>query len=121
NGQFILESGGYNYTFGATGALLSLVSATDDLHPAALQYGFSTTTPPVLQTITDPARGTSCAGQPCTVTLSYGGDPNAPAACSGAPAGLLCNIAFWDGTSTSLTYDGSGHLSRITDPGNVVY
>jgi YD repeat-containing protein len=121
SGQFVLASGTYNYTFGPTGALLGVASTEDDQHPAALQYSFSGT-PTLLRTITDPVR---CAGaSPCPVssqvTLSYGDDSGAPAACAGAPTGLLCNIAYWDGSATSLYYS-NGRLSQIANPGSVFY
>ncbi len=120
-GQFVLSSGTYAYTFGPTGSLQNVASSEDDQHPAALQYSY-TGSPALLRTITDPVR---CAGAaPCPassqVTLSYGGDSGAPAACSGAPTGLLCNIAYWDGSATSLYYS-SGRLSQIANPGSVFY
>jgi RHS repeat-associated protein len=111
--RFTLEAaGGLTYTFRADGELESIVTAVDDRQPAALTYTYSGS-PTRLRTITDPVSNRS-------VTLSYGGD----AACSGAPvaaAGLLCNIAFWDGTATSLTYDSSGRFVRLTNPGAIVH
>jgi RHS repeat-associated protein len=112
NGRFVLrDAGGSTYTFRAEGTLESLVSAGDDRNPAALVYSYSGS-PVRLRTITDPVSNR-------TVTLSYGGD----AACSGAPAaaaGLLCNVAYWDGTTTTLTYDTSGRFIRLTNPGAIV-
>ncbi len=73
DGTFVLSSGNLTYTFGATGALTSLVTSADDLHPAALEYGYAGS-PLQLRTITDQVR---CAGaSPCPdssrLTLSYG-------------------------------------------------
>ncbi len=122
NGQFNLVSGGYTYTFGPTGDAISIVTTSDDLHPAAPQHSF-TGTPPLLHTITDPVR---CAGAvPCPsssqVSLNYGGDAGAPAECNGAPSGMLCYISYFDASATIITYDSFGNLSRIIEPGNVVY
>jgi RHS repeat-associated protein len=112
-GQFILQSaGGITYTFTPSGALQSMVTAPDDQHPAALVYGY-TGSPPTLRTITDPVSNR-------VVNLSYGGDT----ACTGAPAaaaGLLCNVAFWDGTATALTFDSTGRLTRIINPGASIF
>jgi RHS repeat-associated protein len=135
SGQFLLQGGGYLYTFRPDGALSSLVAAADDQHPAALQYSY-TGSPPLLRTITDPVRcgiPASCppTGQNGTnygqVNLYYGGDPTPPSGTnngcpsgSSAPSGLLCSIAFWDGTATTLTYDSTastGNLIRVTNPG----
>jgi RHS repeat-associated protein len=113
DGRFTLESaGGLTYTFRTDGALEAIVSPADDRQPAALTYTYSGS-PVRLRTITDPVSNRS-------VTLSYGGD----APCSGAPAaagGLLCHIAFWDGTATTLTYDSAGRFVRITNPGAIVH
>ena len=111
NGQFLLRSGGYTYTFGADGALQSLVTAADDTHPAALVYKY-TGSPAQLTGITDPVSNR-------TVTLTYGGG-SCPSG-TDAPAGLLCQISYWDGTATTLVYTSSGELARITNPGSVTY
>jgi len=113
NGRFVLrDAAGSSYTFKATGVLESLVTAGDDRNPAALTYGYSGS-PARLRTITDPVSNRS-------VTLSYGGD----APCAGSPAaaaGLLCHIAFWDSTATTLSYDSSGRFVRLTNPGPIVH
>ena len=113
NGRFVLrDAAGSTYTFKSTGVLESLVTAGDDRNPAALTYGYSGS-PARLRTITDPVSNRA-------VTLSYGGD----AACTGAPAaaaGLLCHIAYWDSTATTLTYDTSGRFIRLTNPGTIVH
>ncbi|MGH2760456.1 MAG: PA14 domain-containing protein [Actinomycetota bacterium] len=113
DGRFVLRDGaGTTYTFRAEGTLESLVTATDDRSPAALTYGYSGS-PARLRTITDPVAGGA-------INLRYGGDPE----CSGTPAaaaGMLCRIDFWDGTSTSLTYNSSGRFIRLTNPGGVIH
>ena len=113
-GRFILEdAGGTVYTFRSDGVLESLDTTTDDLNPAGLTYGYSGT-PTRLRTISDPVSDRS-------VTLSYVGDAGE---CTTEPtqaAGLLCRVAFWDGTSTTLSYayDTSPRLISITNPGTL--
>ena len=34
---------------------------------------------------------------------------------------MLCQVAYWDNTVTTLSYDTDGHLVRFTHPGDVVY
>jgi RHS repeat-associated protein len=113
DGGFVMQSGsGQTYTFRPDGNLESITTAGDDLHPAELRYTYSGS-PPLLRTITDPVSSRA-------ITLSYGGD----AQCSGTPAAaanLLCKIAYWNGADTTLTYDDSGRLVRITNPGPVVH
>jgi len=104
-------------SFGSTGTRTATISgslATPSLAGGLLALRPGLSSPPLLRTIADPVSAQ-------VTNLFYGGDANAPAACSGAPALLLCDIAFWDGTSTSLTYDSNGNLSRITNPGGVIY
>jgi RHS repeat-associated protein len=124
SGKYVLnDSSGYIYTFNPSGTLSSVVSAADDVHPSALQYSYSTTTPSQLISIKDPVS--------TEVTyLYYGGGSNCPSTQTGfsaAPTGLLCDIAFWDGTSTVLSYNPQGELARIQDyvtipnPTGVVY
>ena len=112
-GKFVLrDAAGAVYTFRADGGLESLVGGADDRNPSALEYGHSGT-PARLRTITDPLSDRD-------VVLSYGGD----AECAGSPAppaGLLCKVAFWDGTATTLSYDWAGRLVRITNPGGLVH
>jgi RHS repeat-associated protein len=112
-GQFVLQSAdGQTYTFRTDGQLESLVSAADSTNPAALEYGYSGT-PLRLRTIRDRVTNR-------TVNLAYGGD----AECGTVPAasnGLLCQIAYWDGTVSTLTYSSVGQLIRFTHPGNLIY
>jgi RHS repeat-associated protein len=74
-------------------AYLSDVSSTD--HPMLSQKW----TKGRLQSITDPVSGRD-------VTFTYGGG-NCPSPASGfmeAPEGLLCQVKFWDGSTSSLMY-----------------
>lgn len=136
SGNYLLDDpdAGLIYTFNTSGAVSSVKSATDDLHRAALSYGYSssflnnTAKPPepLLRTITDPVSTKS-------TSLTYGGDLNTSTpqgtACPSPPssyydpsppAGTLCQIAFWDGTATNLFYK-NGELAEIanyTQPSN---
>jgi transposase len=59
NGRLQLStSDNYLYTFNPDGSLASMTSATDDTHPAALQYTYSGT-PALLRSITDPVSNRS--------------------------------------------------------------
>ena len=98
------------YTFNPDGSLASMTTVNDDLHPAALQYTYSGT-PALLRSITDPVSGRS-------VSLSYGGDSACPSASPAAPGGMLCKIAYWDGTATTFGYNGNGQIASATSPGN---
>jgi RHS repeat-associated protein len=104
------------YTFNADGSLASMTTIADDLHPAALQYTY-TGSPALLTAITDPVSGRS-------ITLSYGGSSGCPASppagAFAAPAGMLCQISYWDGTSTAFWYTGSAQIAQVTSPGNQV-
>lgn len=113
SGRFVLrDAAGFTYTFRSDGTLESMASASDDRNPAAVAYSYGGS-PVRLRTITDPVSGR-------VVSLSYAGD----AACGSTPAaaaGLLCQIAYWDATTTTLTYDSNGRFIRLTNPGGVVY
>ncbi|MGI5185565.1 RHS repeat-associated core domain-containing protein [Dactylosporangium sp. CA-152071] len=97
------------YTFNADGSLAAMTSATDDRHPSALQYIYSGT-PALLRGITDPVSGR-------VITLSYGPDAACPTT-NPAPTGMLCKIAYWDGTATTFGYNGNGQIASVTNPGN---
>jgi RHS repeat-associated protein len=103
DGGLQLSTSSLVYTFNPDGSLASATTAADNLHPAALQYTYSGS-PPVLTAITDPASGNS-------ITLSYGGT---------CPASLLCQISYWDGTSTTFSYNSNNQIAAVTDPGDQV-
>lgn len=127
-GRFQLSTdSALTYLFNRDGSLASVNSIADDTHPANLQYSYAAVTvggPPVLAAITDPVR---CAGAvPCPassrITLSYAGTaacPAPPTGLSAPPAGMLCQVSFWDGTSTKVHYNSNGQLAQVVHPGEV--
>jgi RHS repeat-associated protein len=111
------------YNFTKEGALDSVTSSVDDRTPAAIQYTW-TGTPKRLTTMHDPVSNQD-------VTLSYGGDASCPSLPPGtwaswsAATGLLCNIAFWDGSQTKVFYVPNGlnappFLGRVENPGGSI-
>ena len=116
---------GRTYTFNGVGKLIRLVSALDDLKPAALGYTYSTDSGR-LQKLVDPVSTRE-------IVLTYS-QPNGTNVCptlSGfedpAP-GMLCKIAYWDGTTSQLYYvkanpsDAKGNLlARVVHPGALTY
>jgi YD repeat-containing protein len=117
NGQpvyVVADTDGLVYTFDAQGKLLRAVSSTDDVNAAAATYAYGGNGQ--VSSITDPVSG----GQ---ITLVYsattGTNPcgTPPSGYSVAPNGMLCQVTYWDGTSTVLMYNANGQLTRIVDPG----
>jgi RHS repeat-associated protein len=105
---------GYVYVFNGDGSLASLTSAADDRKPAALDYGYAPATstdgsPVVLTTITDPVSNQQ-------IHLYYGGQSNCPSG-NDAPAGMLCEVNYWDGTSTGFSYNANAQLAEVLNPG----
>ncbi|HVX23635.1 MAG TPA: RHS repeat-associated core domain-containing protein [Acidimicrobiales bacterium] len=103
------------YTFEPNGQVSSVTTVADDRHPSALQYTY-TPTSLALAAITDPVSTR-------TVHVYYGGTAThcpSTTPTTDAPTGMLCKIHFWDGTTTLFTYDTSGELVRITNPGDEV-
>jgi len=107
---------GVIYTFDVRGKLSSAVSAPDDLHRAAPQYGYDTATGQ-LTSITDPPSGR-------VVTLTYQHDPSSmqgtvcpTGAFSPAPGGMLCQVDYGDvnHTKTTLYYNSNGQLARVEE------
>lgn len=115
-GLTLHDEGGVTYVFDGSGRLASATSAVDDRRPAAATYTWSGT-PSRLEAIGDPVSGRS-------VALRYGGDPACPSQTPPgfdglAPPGMLCEVAFWDGTSSKVWYV-AGQLGRLEDPGGEV-
>jgi RHS repeat-associated protein len=107
NGHFVLSTAaGMEYRFRADGQLEQATTVVDDLHPAALEYTY-TGTPLRLREVKDPVSGRK-------MTLGYG-----PSECGAPLEGMLCRISWaeFDGAVTSLTYDSSNRLVRVTNPG----
>ncbi|HVX58568.1 MAG TPA: PA14 domain-containing protein [Candidatus Saccharimonadales bacterium] len=117
NGTFtLLDTDGRTYVFNQDGTLQSITNASDDEHPAALQYAYSGS-PAKLTTISDgvyPARNAS---------LYYSGDSHCGSSPSGfdsaAPSNTLCAVQTNDGRTTYFYYL-SGNLARILKPGNEI-
>jgi RHS repeat-associated protein len=101
---------GVTYTFDASGRLIRVTTATDPAHPASARYFYDVTSG-LLSAIQDPVSGRQN-------TLSYGSTCAATSPYATAPAGMLCRINYWDGTTTELHYRSNGELGRIENPGN---
>lgn len=112
NGHLQLKtSAGQLYTFTSAGTVASVTTVADDRHPAAPQYTYGPAStasgaPLVLQSITDPVSNRS-------VALSYG---SSSSCAQGNSLQLLCQITFWDGTSTKFIYNANGQLAEVVDP-----
>ena len=109
------DSDGTTYGFDGGGRLRSTTAA--DV-PGAIELDWGTTAPARLRFVRDTAtarhialRYGGDAGQ-CTFAVPGGFDP-AP------PAGMLCQVDYWDNTSTRLYYKGA-QLVRVVDPGDAV-
>lgn len=115
DGRLTLHDG-MVYVFRSDGLLDSVRSPADTVGSPAPTYSWVTLTDAGtdylrLDEITDPVSGRSVELVWKTSTQS----------CSGAnqPAfGTLCEIDWWDGTSTTLQYNSAGNLAKITNPGS---
>ncbi len=115
------DDDGLDYVFDRAGHLLSATAATDDgavVAVSAMAYEW-TGSRSRLTKITDGASGRA-------ITLRYGGGSPACPTLSGydtAPADMLCQVNYWDTTTTKMFYQGttpaSARLARIEDPGGV--
>ena len=127
---FVVQgSDGIVYTFNNKGQLIRAVTNADDRNPAAPTYEYNTTTAR-LKAIVDPVSGKR-------IELKYAFPPDGGTTVttdcpknSGAgfnvdpPIGMLCQITYWDGSTTNLYYLGdiaeNRVLARIEDRGGVV-
>ncbi|MCZ7525157.1 MAG: PA14 domain-containing protein [Acidimicrobiia bacterium] len=119
----VFTSAGVQYTFDVWGKLSEIHSTLNDLNPAAAQFGWDTAEGTHrLEWIRDPVSQRQ-------IELRYSADPYQippPPPCPTAdgfvpaPAGMLCQVTYWDGTVTKLFYNGDGQLARIEDPGGEV-
>ena len=105
---------GITYTFDGSGRLIRAVSSLDDKATAAPQYGYDAGSGR-LTTITDPVSGRA-------LTLTYAPTAGGAGSCpttgfSTPPAGMLCKLAYPDGSTSALYYNANGQLARIEDPG----
>lgn len=107
---------GNTYTFSVAGELTSVTSSTDDLHPAATSFTWTTPSgsPTRLTQMSDPVSSRA-------VTLVYGGG-TCPTATgfTAAPTGMLCKVGFPDGSETGYLYNANGQLARIINPGGAI-
>lgn len=126
---FVVQGGdGIVYTFNGKGQLLRAVTAADDRNPAAAVYEYNTTTAR-LQAILDPVSGKRVqlkyAFAPNGETVTTDCPKNASAGFSvEPPIGMLCQVTYWDGSSSKLYYLGDNEatrvLARIEEPGGAV-
>jgi RHS repeat-associated protein len=127
---FVVQaSDGIVYTFNGKGQLIRAVSATDDRNPAAPVYRYNTTTAR-LQTIEDPVTLKRIELKyafppPGGTTVTTDCPKNSAAGLTkDPPIGMLCQLTYWDGSTTNLYYLGdvaeSRVLARIEDPGGEV-
>ena len=127
---FVVQSSdGIVYTFNHKGQLIRAVTNTDDRNPAAPTYEYNTTTAR-LQAIVDPVSGkrmelkyafppdggtTVTTDCPKNAGAGFNVDP---------PIGMLCQVRYWDGSTTNLYYLGAVAetrvLARIEDPGGQI-
>lgn len=109
---------GYTYLFRADGGLAKRTRALDDGNSAATTALYDSAGR--VTGLRDPVSGR-------TVVLTYAPDASCPTqppllvdGTWGAPAGMLCRMAYWDGTSTELYYR-NGLLAFIRNPGDAYW
>lgn len=113
----VVSEDGYTYTFRPDGALDTVTAAVDDDNSAAAGSTFDGNGR--LTTLTDPVSGRA-------ITLTYGESSSCPtpnpfffqnSGVGPAPAGMLCQVAYWDGTATELFYKND-QLAWVRNPGD---
>ncbi|MDZ7734507.1 MAG: hypothetical protein U5R31_16790 [Acidimicrobiia bacterium] len=112
---------GYTYVFDAEGELQSATNARDIDDDASMDYTWTTITSgdhtyPRMTKATDPVSGRD-------ITLTYeDGTGNCPvrSGYEAPPVGMLCEIDWWDNTTTTLDYDND-LLRRIENPGDELH
>lgn len=105
-GELVLaDDDGQVYSFNRDGELESVMTTADDRKPAAATFTWDDNR---LTEIRDPVSGR-------VITLDYQDPSGSCPAGTDAPAGMLCEVHYWDGRSTRLFYSG-GRLARIQDP-----
>jgi RHS repeat-associated protein len=115
---YVVDAGGLTYTFNTRGKLVRAVAVTDDLHPASPLHVYDVDSGR-LSGLEDPV-----AGRKLNLTYSAPngaetGCPGPPTGFGAAPTGMLCEVRYWDGTSTQLYYTPGKQLGRMVDPGGV--
>ena len=107
---------GRQYVFSTAGQLLFVRSSTDDLAPAAVERTWAPLANPGdpvrLKKLKDPVSGQE-------INLTYSGSGTCPTGPGyfTPPIGMLCQVAYWDGTSTGVFYDAYGRITRFENPG----
>jgi YD repeat-containing protein len=109
--------GGVTEVFRPDGQLDRVTTAAGDGKPLAAQPAYDPSGR--IERLTDPVSGRSTtfayAPSPdCSEHPPIGGDVG------GAPAGMLCRIAYWDGTSSELYY-AKGLLAYVRNPGDAYW
>ena len=116
-GRFTLHTAsGAIYSFTVDGQLDAVVHAADDLHPAGFTYEYNSDGR--LVRIIDPVGEGDLSEAQRSVAFTYATASSNP--CNSAqqtPVGMLCEIAFWDDTSSELWYDTDGRLVTVKNPG----
>jgi RHS repeat-associated protein len=116
DGILSVQSGfGLTYVFNADGTLASATTAADGNQEVTPAYTYTNVTVggspvPRLTSITDPVSGRS-------VNLVYKSGGNCPTYFHAPPEGMLCDVAYWDGTHTLVAYL-NGTVARIINPGS---
>jgi RHS repeat-associated protein len=111
------DSDGQTYIFNVDGTIKSVTSATDDLHPTALQYlyGSDSGSPVHLQQITDGVTSNRYAHVYYTGSSKCGAIPSGYVV---GPANMICAVQTNDGRLTYFYYDVNGNLARLSLPGS---
>ena len=117
-GVTILTATGIEEQFDQAGTLTSTRTPTDDRAPAAPSRNYTAAADGSarLRSVADPGRGGATV-----LTLDYQGGPGTcptpPAGTSPAPTGMLCQLTYVDGTTSTFGYTTGGQLTTIVDPG----
>ena len=125
NGTVALTDGtGMVYSFAKDGKFASATTPTDVKRPTAPVVTYRSTGQ--VDTVSDPLSVVDANATNMTydrkVKYYYQGDPEcAPITGFGeTPTGMLCRVAYPNGTWTDIRYDSFGNLIRIVNPGKDV-
>lgn len=116
------DEGGTVYQFGKEGKVAAVTPPPDAQRPASPEI--VTNANGVTTQLRDPVSKTAAGTYERTVSFTYqNGNATACPQQTGrgyavTPVDLLCVIAYPDGTTTQLFYNGDGQLAQILDPGD---